>query len=838
MKSMRRMLPLALRMARQRIGAMLMIAFAVGGGAIMVSATGVLMQSGIVSNAPVGALAQTDVVVSGAQHFVREQNLDIALPHRSGVDPETEDQLLNRLDVDEAVGRIGINVVPVSPTGELLPTSTAPAETGANWSFGLLGSPALLGQEPIRENQVALSQELATALEVSVGDQQDFIVAGEPEQLEVTAVLEVPGQNAYFPDHVASDLSGGSEWFDFIGITAADGVDSDQLAASLEQEFIDSPLQISTGEARGDVAHIESGPARGLLIALTGSLGGTLVMTVGFIVCAAIAVSVNQQRREVALLRTTGATSRQVRWLVATQASFATVAALPAGIAGGYLIVGFLANSLVSAGIIPPTLPLSFAPVPGLATAVLMLVAVNFAARFAALRVSRLNPTEAIAESRIEPKKTSSVRTVIGSTLILLCLISALVPLFTRSEAAFISSSSVVLLGCIGLAMAGPAFVRGYTGARASRSKNGAVTRWLAAYNSHSYAVRTSGAFAVLALAIALGLMQLFVTTTEGAVREADLQEGNRASAVVTAEAVGGLSESQREDLLGTDEVTDAVGTISTTALRTYDSDGRESAEELAVTAFSQDPTAVVDLGIVEGDIGLLDAESFAMEAERARFLGISTGDHVELITDDGSRVSPKLIATYERVFGYGPIVTSTELLESHTGDRMYDAVLTNGSSTAIQQWAEPRPGVDAHGSMAQGNGGVSGERWVNLALTLVLLGYVVMAGGNTLVAATARRKSEFGLLRLIGATGKQVKSMMRKEVRLICVMATTAGLALSLPAVVLLGQGLLGRPWPQGPLWAIPVIVTIVCAIAYLAVMTQTRRLLQSAPIDSMVHE
>lgn len=39
-----------------------------------------------------------------------------------------------------------------------------------------------------------------------------------------------------------------------------------------------------------------------------------------------------------------------------------------------------------------------------------------------------------------------------------------------------------------------------------------------------------------------------------------------------------------------------------------------------------------------------------------------------------------------------------------------------------------------------------------------------------------------------------------------------------------MLGTGLLGRPWPQGPVWAIPLIV----AVAYPAIMMPTRRILR----------
>lgn len=838
MKQAKKMLPIAWRLARQRVGAMLMIAFAVAGGAVLITAAGLLMQTGIAATAPVGSLSKADIVVTGQRSFEQPEDFDIPLAQSAGVDPDVQQQLATNPDVHEATGRITVQVTPVLPAGSLVTTETA-AHTGANWNFGVLGSPDIQGAQPQTRDQVALSQELASKLGVEVGDQHQFIVAGEQDQFEITAVIDVAGETVFFADQNAHALAGEPEMFEYIGVTAADGTSVDQLAGSLEDEFRDSELEFVTGEERGDVAYPETAPARSMLIILAGALGGTLVLTVGFIVSASIAVSVNQQRREVALLRATGATPRQVRGLVSTQAMIATVLALPLGILGGYLVTEPLAQSLKLADLMPPTLLLSWGPIPGLVCAVLMLLVVKFASSLAAMRISRLASTEAIAESTIESKKISRIRITIGWIFIALSLITACIPLLTRTEVAFISSSTVVLLGCIGLAMAGPAMVRTFTGMLASRSERSGVISWLAAHNNHAYATRTAGGVAVLALAVALAVMQLFVTTTQGEVAQAELEDGQQMKQTISAGQLAGIVEDNRRDLAGAEDVTDAVGTISVSILRPYESDGREHAEELQATAFSQDPTAVADVGIVEGDISLLGEDTFAMEAERAWILGISIGDRLELITDSGLRASPKLIATYERWYAYGSIITSTDLLNLTTGERPYDAVLANGESAAIQQWADRHPGMEAHSAAATAQaGGVAGDRWLNLVLTLVLLGYVVMAGGNTIVRATNRRKTEMSLLRLIGATPRQVRAMMRKEATLMCLMATVAGLALSLPAVVFLGLGLLGRPWPQGPLWAIPVIVAVVCAVAYLTVMSSTHSVLRTPPTQALTHE
>jgi len=822
------LLPDAWRMARRRVSALIAVALAVLGGSILITGTGILADSGLSSSAPVGALGAADIVVSGSQLVPRSEDLPVPLTERSGVPPEISTRLESHAQVVEVVGRTSVHVVPLTSSGEPLPVPL-PAELGANWSFSTLGSPSLDGEAPAARDQIAVSRELASELGLAVGDAQSLLVAGEEERFEVTAVTETPGASVFFADPVAEELAGHPHRVDLFGLSLAPGVDSEQALAALETELAGEGLELSTGPGRGDAAVVGAASSRGQLIGIAASLGGTLLLTVGFIVSAAVGVSVTQQRREMALLRAIGATPRQVRRLVALQTLMPAVVALVVGILGGYLLAGWAAARLESADLLPSTVQIVLGPLPGLATAVLMLAAVVIAALAGASRTSRLAATEAIAESRVEPRPTSSTRTTVGAALIAFSLASSVFPLFAQGEAAVASTASMVLVGSIGLALAGPAIVRHVTGALAARSEGSAVMRWLAAHNSRSYAQRTAGAVTVLALAIALAVMQLFVTTTLGAAQRADLEAGDRMTATVAAADVGGLSESARSRLAGSEGVSDAVGAISTTFLLATEPVGEAGAEPLVTTAYSANPAPVVDLDVARGELAALHDDAVAMEAGLASFHRFEIGDRVPLITDDGRRVEPILVATYERGFGYGALIVGTDLLHGPTGGRLYDMIHANGDPAAIQDWATAQRGAEVQSPEARADRGGEGTlQGVNLALTLVLLGYVVMGGANNLVSATSRRASELGLLRRLGATPRQVASMMRREALVTSGMAAAAGLALSLPGVTLLGMGLLGRPWPQGPVWAIPLIVAVAIAVAYPAIMVPTRRILR----------
>ena len=829
MNRLRTLLPIAMRMARHRIGALAAVWFAVVGGIALVTPAGVLAQTGLTSPVPVDWLGKADIVVSANQYVEQDEDFDVPLSRRVPVDAQVIEDLAGLSGVDGVSGRIGF------PAALVDADDSSVAEAGSNWTFAMLGAPEVTGRPPSADTEIGVSRSTAEPRSVSIGEELDLVVAGEVATYLVTAIVDAPGHGIYFSDASAAHRYGRSGTVDVVGVTLAPGADLSATRNAVAATLDGTDLVVSTGDDRGDVTHFEAASARGMLIGIAMSLAGVLVMTIGFIVAATVAISVNQQRPEIALLRATGATSRQVRWLIAAQVTLVAVLALPVGLLAGYLLAHTMAAAFTGVGLLPSILPVVMSPVPGLAAALIIVVAVHIATRLAAMRVSRLAPTEAVAESRIEPRRPAPWRTNIGWALIGMAFVTSLLPLFTRSEAGFATSASGVLIAIIGLALVGPAAVRAVTGRRVAKASRFEAPRWLAVHNAHGYALRTAGVITVLALSIALAVVQIFTTTTLGAAVTADIAEGGQMSATVTGTT--GVSESEREELSTQKGVSAAVGTMQTVMVWPYATDGKTRADAVPTTAFSAPPGEVVDLSVVDGDISELVGDAIAVEAQLAWFEGLSVGDRVELITDDGTVVTPRLVATYERGFGFGTVVTTTELLAGHSPNRLYDTVLTVGDLSVVQDWAADQPHPLTVSSRADelAADGISPDRWVNLGVTMVLLGYLILSGANNLIATTARRRGELALLRLLGATPSQVRSMMRAETRRVCLMATVAGLALSVPSMAILGFGMVGQPWPQGPLWVIPLLIGIVCAVAYPAIMVPAGRALRSSPLESL---
>lgn len=813
------MLRPSLSMARKQVGGLVAVACAVFGGAAMVTASAVVGETGLTSHLPPDRLAAADLLVSARQSHHVPEDVDPPLSERVTVPADLAETIADVPGVAAAVADVSFpaSVLSLGEPGE-----------GHGWASAALADPDLVGEPPTGPGEVVLDAELAAAAGLAAGDRTALATLEGTAEYLVTGVVDAPGIGVYFAEARAAALTGrGEGTADLIAVAVEPGASVAAVAAEVEAAA--GGLAVTTGEARGDVETLAGGAARSELVAISGSLAGTLMILVGCIIAGALSVSVANQRRDLALLRAVGATPRQVRRLIAGQASAVAAIALAPGVAVGYLMADGFAGVLADAGMMPEALPVARSPFSALIAVVLVLATVQLAARGAAMRASRMPATEAVAESRVEPRSPSRVRTAAGAVLFAAALAQSLVPLAMRGEAALASTAVGTLLAIVGLALAGPALVRALTGRAARRlSDRTAAPTWLAVGNSRAYALRTAGSVTVLALAVGLTYTQVYSQTTVERATAGELEEGMIAAATITG-STGGVAEADLAGLAELPGVAAVVPMASTEVLRRHEVLGDAEIQPHAMLAFGEGAAQVVDPGVDEGDLADLRGETVAVSSS----WGVDVGEEVDLVLADGTEVRPTVVAVYGRGLGFGGVIAAADLLAAHGGQRLFDAVLVAGDAEAAAAWAADRPGLEAEtgaGALTAG-AGASPERWINLLVTVALMGYVLLGVGNSLVASTARRRGEFAALRIVGATPRQVLAMVRRESVLLAAVAVGAGMAVALVPLSLLGLGLMGRPWPQGPLWLIPAAAAVAAAIAYAATVAPTRRALREPP-------
>ncbi|MEU6140173.1 FtsX-like permease family protein [Streptomyces sp. NPDC047081] len=838
------MLRIATQMVRHRIAALIAVACAVLGGAALITGTGVLAESGLRSHLPAGRLAGADVVVAADQEYHPPGDLPIALPERRTVPARLAAELSDLPGVTAAVGDLSFPAALVDAHGHVVP-SADPRTAGHGWSSTkLLATPHIEGRAPTGPTEIAVDRATATAAGIKAGDRVRVVADARPATAyRVTAVVEAPDAGVYFTDTTAVRLSGREGRVDLVGLRAAPGAEG-RVAAEVRTKVQGSGLRTVTGAGRGDLVSPGAGASRSLLMLLAGSLAGVILLITGFVTASALAVSIAGQRRDLALMRAVGATPKQIRRLAAAQSTVVAAVAVVPGVGLGYLLAGQFRRLLVDRGVVPSELPLTMSPLPALATVLLMALAVQVSARGSAWRTSRMPATEAVAESRSEPRDPSRTRTRIGLLVILAATALSVLPLLSRTVLGATGTSLAGIVGAIGLALSGPALVRAVGNAAARRTRSGAsAPTWLAMANVRAYALRNAGIVSTLAMALVFVLTYTLTQTTVLAATADDTRTGTLAGQRLSAPGLGGLPAGTLADVRRTTGVRAAAPVGSTTVVWPYQQFGDTETDSGSAMILTPDAADVLDLDVRDGSLAGLTGATVAVSSDVARSRSAEVGRRVNLVLGDGAKVEATVVAVYGRGLGFGTVVLSHDLAAGHTTTELDQSILirTDGTAAARQALtalAADRPGLvleDTNPTSAGGLKDAPPEVWINLATIVVLLVYLLLSIANKLVAATAQRRVELAALRLNGTTPRQVRAMMRREAAVTAATALAMSVLLSALPLALLGQGFLGRPWPAGPAWLLPALALTVTVTAFATVEIPTRQALRTPPADAV---
>ncbi|MFI0419139.1 FtsX-like permease family protein [Spongiactinospora sp. 9N601] len=789
-----------LSLAMARIGGLAVVFVAVLGGVALVTGAGVIMDSGFRSQ-PAVRLAGADVVVSAPQSIRRAEDLPLALPERATVPATLTRQIAAIPGVAAATGDLSFPAALPAPASG----GPDPAAAGHGWaSLAFSGGRIVGGRAPRADEEVALRDG-------QVGGRVRITAGGVPGTYRVTALVDAPG--IYFSDATAAALAGRTSGLragtvDLVAVRADPGVDPGELAARIKDR-IGAKYQVTTGRDRADAESPGAAAGRTLLLVLPGSIGGISLLIVGFVVGGGMSLSINRQRRDLALLRGAGATPRQVRRVVGLQGTIAAGLALLPGAALGYYLAARFGDLLVTIGALRADQPLVYGPLPALAAALLLLGVVRVASWAASLRISQLPVVSGIAGLR----PPSRARTNAGLLLIAGALVLSAAPLLVRTEVAAVGPSMAAILAVIGLALAGPRLVQRAAGAVAasplvSRLRGPA---WLAVHNTHGHALRTAGAIAALGMVVTLGLSVVFTQSTLDRARSDETAQAMSGLVTITAPGLGGIP---RDLLADVRTRTRAAGmTMTTVATEPLQFGDDPTLMARPVMALGPDAEGLVDLGLAAGRLRDLRGPAVALD-ERVG----EVGQRLDLVMGDGARVEARVVATYRRALGFGPIVVSRDLARAHTTTGLDSAVLARPADLGplLARWPGVAVSESTDGPQA---GEASAQSLVNLAVLGVLLAYVLVAVANRLVATTTGRREELDGLRRLGATPRQLRRMLRVEAAMIGAGASVAGIVLAVVPLALLSIGFLAAPLPPGPYWLVPALVLVVGLIVWLAV-------------------
>jgi putative ABC transport system permease protein len=125
-------------------------------------------------------------------------------------------------------------------------------------------------------------------------------------------------------------------------------------------------------------------------------------------------------------------------------------------------------------------------------------------------------------------------------------------------------------------------------------------------------------------------------------------------------------------------------------------------------------------------------------------------------------------------------------------------------------------------------------NRWIGPQFVAEIFAFTSIAVVNTLLMIALRRRRELGLLRLVGASPRQVRAMARWEAILIITIGIGVGLAIAAAALLPLSHAF-GGDLPHVPARPFAAILGGTALLALLALALPTRRMLRSRPIEAI---
>ena len=814
------MLRLAILSARGRLGTFAGALIALFASAVLVMAGGMMLESALRTQPPVERYAAASAVVTGQQIVGADH--DVPLGERARVSAGLAARLA-------AVGGVRAAIDDVSAPAQL----DGRATVAHGWRSAVL-TPYVLsaGRPPARPDEVV------TGYPATLGARLSLASAQAARTVTVVGVARprhlVARQSAIFlTDAQATRLAGHPGTVDAIGVLAAPGFDASRLHAA-------AGAAVLTGNARGRAEYPELQEARTKLIAVTASFGGLALFIAIFVVAGTMGLSIQQREREIALLRAVAATPGQIRRMIAWEATIVALVGSAAGVWPGAILGRELAQALVRHGIAPPGFSVA---VDGLQIAAVIgggVAAALLAVLGAGRRAARVPRTRALAEAAVQPRLLGPGR-VIGGLLAL----AGAVPLFAVSattrapDTAAATSELTALFLVLAVGFLGPIVARGAAALLGPPlARISPVGGFLASANLTTATRRFASASTPLVLTVAMSCTLLFSTTTQDHAVSQQRHAGLSSQLAITS-AGPGLPAATLAQARATPGVRSAVALTSTTLGPSLGI----SDDNIPAVILDGGQGGGFDPGVTAGSLAALRGNTIALGRQRADAAHAHVGDRVAVMLGDGTRTRATVVAIYTRALAFGDALLSPQLTAGHQTTPLLGTILVQTASPAsvahrLQALAARYPGLrvaDRASLTTATDAERETNRWLGPLFVVIIFAFTSIAVVNTLTMIALQRSRELALLRLVGGTRGQVRSMARWEAALIITIGLGVGLAIAAAALLPLSHALTGGIRPYVPPVQLVAILGVSALLALLALALPTRRALRARPIEAI---
>lgn len=774
------------------------------------------------------------------------------------------DTIRNVEGVEKADGTFFVdNVTPRDGSGQAVETLGAPV-AGTMWTEDESLSQLYLtqGKRPVGNTQFAIDIGTAEQYDFVIGEEYQLTTPTGPRTFTLTGIMqfgwpENAGLGAtfsVFDKSTAQEVLDAPNQFTEIVVRAKEGQNIDDLKARLEGALPEDVVEVVTASEVTEEFKSAFETVISIFQTVLLVFAFVILFVSAFIVSNTFNIILYQRIRELALLRSIGATPRQVRISVLLEALVIGASAVITGIALGMLgAVGIRGLfSALGASLPAGDLPLTLRTV--IVAVTLGMIVTLIASFVPAVKASRTSPIAGLREDSAvsASKRHRSTRMYVGLGIATLGAALSLAGLFTDIGT---GSLQLSLLGAgaaavfIAVAIISPLVAEPIVSTIATPLIT--ITGQMARKNAARNPQRTSATAVALTVGLALMAAVSVVGDSFSVTFNERLTSAVKADFIISAERPNpSIAKQLKADLADTGLGT--VVTFTSTLVQTFP-DGvpeglyappgglpgapsdklDDNTDTSTITPTEVESSIsivdisninqVANLRISEGSLENFNPEKgLLIHRDTADARELAVGDEVPIRFITGNIQTMEVAAIYESDAFWADLMIDTQLGDQFT---RYDEVITiklasTQSDTAATQTAQSDTAAtqtaiedvieDARVRLTEvtekyGNvvlqtraeflADIEASRTTATTFVTVFLGFAVVLAlfgiVNTLTLSVTERTREIGLLRSVGMTKRQLRVMICQEAITVALYGTLIGLVLGVIFGVAVAQAI-----------------------------------------------
>ena len=718
------------------------------------------------------------------------------------------------------------------------------------------------GHLPRGPTEASIDKAAADASDLQIGQTIKLIGQGKLVSFKLVGLTQLGSASfggasiAQVTLPVAQRLTHKRGRFDQISIAADDGVSAAALKRRIA-ERMPGGVRVETAAENADRGSEEIRDNLGFLRTFLLVFGFIAVFVGSFLIFNTFSITVAQRISEFGMLRTLGASRSQILTTVMVEAMAIGLVGALLGIGGGFLIAAAINALFEAIGIDLPTTGLVLETRTVVVSLLVGLLVTLVSSLIPALRSTRVPPIAALHSFRPAPTRKRrlvylALSVLLGAAGLGMVLLGLFGSGSAGTRAGLMGGGAVAVIFAVSLfspRLVPPlAAVAGWPLERLRH-----LTGRLARENAERNPSRT----AVTAAALMIGVtLVAFVTVFAAGIKStvAQVVDENFAGGLVI-QNTDGFSPIPNATARAAEEVPGVELVSSIRGAEAKLLEGGRPGPTTKVDAPSPEIGQTVNIEWEEGGPetlrNLADGEAI-VSSDFADANDLGVGDRFQLLTQTGARPRFRVAGRFDSKLGVLGSVVVTQRVMARDFDQTQDLT----AFVEVEKGADPgqvqallSKGVEVAFPVAEvlnqeelkENREEAINQLVSLVYALLAFAIVISLFGiaNTLALSIHERTRELGMLRAIGMSRRQVRTMIRYEAVITALIGGILGLVLGLIFATLIAQPLKDEGFTLSyPVGSLIVLLVLAGLAGVLAAIIPARRASRLDVLESLQYE